>query len=563
MTAIPGAPTAELGAPTRTASAPTPLGRYAIYDDQERARDLRWPRNVKETYPTMLNDAQIDGMYRAMMWAVRAFDFWLDPNGAAQSAVDRISRNYNLPVGRGAVFNRRRGQRRFSFEAHLEDVLRAPALGHYAFEQVYDVVQDGPASLNGGWVAHLRKLAPRPPATITEIGTAPDGGLQYIKVPAQRPSQGGPGSGLWMRDVELPVDRLVFYSWEKEGANWRGRSMFRSLYRPWKLKDAVIRDGAINIRRAGGVPYANAPQDAQKPDRDAILEVLRDFRMSDDGAAVFPYGTELKFASAAGGGEAVNYVKLQNEEMARAWLLTFMQLGQTQSGSRALAEPLIDYVRLGQGVIAEWAVGIFNEHVLEDDVDLNEGPGEEYAPLVRCAPKGDPLEAMQAALEEAQSAGALPADSQVAATVRRARAGVGGRSHRPRFRDPVAAEPALSAAASVVDWDRIDTETTTARSSLVDAWQAIRAEQIDALAGLIRAADGDLQVLAELQAPTLGSGLILQAMAGMADLGVETAADEARQSGVTLPDPWAQVETDGASAALGDFLARRCPVCAG
>lgn len=562
MPPIPAAPTREQGAPSRTAvSHGTPYGTYAIYDEKERATDLRWPRSVQKTYPAMLNDAQIDGMARAMVWAIRAFDYWVEPNGAPQTAIDRVSRNYNLPVGRGTEFNRRRGQRRFSFESHLEDALRGVWLGHYAFEQVFDVVKDGPASVNGGWVAHLRKLAPRPPSIISEIGTAPDGGLEYIKVPAQNPRQGDPGSGLWMRDVSLPVDVLVFYAWDMESPNWRGRSMLRSLYRPWKLKDAVIRDGAINIRRAGGIPYANAPADANQQDRDKILEVLREFRVSDEGAAVFPYGTELKFASAAGGGEAVNYVKLQNEEMARAWLLTFMQLGQTQSGSRALAEPLIDYVQLGQTVIANWFCDTFNEHVIEDDVELNEGPGEEYAPLLRCAPAGDPLEAVGEALEEAQSAGALPVDSQAAEMVRTARGGARGRSGRRPFREGVeAAEDRgeLSDAEALVDWDRIDTSTTLARGELVDAWQGIRAEQIDAIAALITAADGDLSLLSTLRAPTLGSGLIVQAMAGIADLGVELARDEAAQQGVTLPDPWDLVEEqpEGVSAALGDFLAR-------
>lgn len=558
MAPAPDAPTVELGAPTRTISNTLVGGggRTAVYTETERALDLRWPRSVQKTYPAMLNDAQIDGMTRAMMWAVRSFDYWIDPNGAPQSAVDRISANYNLPVERGAQFNRRRGQRRFSFEAHQEEALNAPLLGHYAFEQVFENVKDGPAGLNGGWVAHLRKLASRPPEIISEISVAVDGGLDFIKVPAQQATTRG---AVVNRDVELPVDRLVFYVWDKKGANWRGRPMVRSLYRPWKLKDAVMRDGAINIRRAGGIPYANAPQEANKEDRDAILSVLRDFQVSEDGAAVFPYGTELKFASASGGSEAVEFVKLQNEEMARAWLLTFMQLGQTQSGSRALAEPLIDYVQLGQMVIANWFCDTFNEHVIEDDVELNEGPGTEYAPRLVCAPAGDPLEPMAEAIEEAQSAGALPARSEVAASVARARAGVGGRSHRPRFREPVvAAEPELSSAASFVDWDRIDTSTQDARTMLVNAWQLIRAEQIDVLADMIRAAEGDLQQLARLQVPTLGRTLILQAMADMADLGVETVTDEAAQQGVTLPDPWDLVEeTDGASAALGDFLGRQ------
>lgn len=547
MSAIPEAPTTELGAPSRVTNLPGFPGAQVL-DDREIARDLRWPRSVRVTYPAMFNDAQVDGLYRGMTWAIRAFDYWLEPNGASPSAVQRISSNYNLPVGRGTQMNRRRAQQRFRFDAHLEDALRAIGLGHYPFEQQYDVTQDGPAAINGGWVAHLRKLAPRPPYTIDEIRTAPDGGLQWIKVPALRPSE--PALGGLIGTVNLPVDRVVFYAWDKEGANWRGRSMLRSLYRPWKLKDAVMRIGATNIERAGGVPYANAPDGANRQDRDDILAVLRQFRQGDEAAAVFPHGTELKFAAAAGGDQSVNYVKLQNEEMARAWLLMFMQLGQTQSGSRALAEPLIDYVRLGQMVVAEWFCGVFNEHVIEDDVELNEGPAEQYAPLLMCAPKGDPLDGVEGALEDAASAGALPDDSGVMAMVRRARAGAGGRSHRRPFRVSAASS---SGAVDHVDWDAIDERWHTARTSLVESWADVQAETITQLVAAIEAAAGNLVTLGAVQANVRGADVLASAMLDIADYGVQTATDEARAQGVTLPDPWAG---PGASGAIGDILLR-------
>lgn len=177
------------------------------------------------------------------MLLTRAYRWWLDPNAAPASAIERISRDYNLPVGPAGEFNRRRGARRFNFDAHLEDAVRAIAYGHYPFEQVFEAVKDGPVDVNGGWVAHLRELVARPPHTLTKITPARDGGLKSITVPALNVSDRGPGA--FVRTVDLTVDRLVVYVWDREGANWRGRSMFRSCYRPWKLKDRVLRVGAI------------------------------------------------------------------------------------------------------------------------------------------------------------------------------------------------------------------------------------------------------------------------------------------------------------------------------
>jgi hypothetical protein len=94
----------------------------------------------------MLNDAQIEGLYRGATLPIRAYDWYLDPNGARPEVVERISTDYNLPIGADGQINLGRGERRFRFDDHLEDALRAIVYGHYFFEQVYDVRQDGPAA---------------------------------------------------------------------------------------------------------------------------------------------------------------------------------------------------------------------------------------------------------------------------------------------------------------------------------------------------------------------------------------------------------------------------------
>jgi hypothetical protein len=564
MPPIPAAPTTELGAPTRiVAPAGTLFGATGvIFDEREQNRDLTWPRSTK-TYASMLNDAQVDGLYRGMTWPIRAYDWYLEPNGARPEVVERISRDYNLPVGRGATMDRRRTQRRFRFDGHLEDALRGIVYGHYFFEQLFEVLQDGQAAVNGGWAAHLRKLAPRPPYTISAIQPARDGGLDYIKVPALNPND---GRGIpFDRDVKLPVDRLVAYVWDKEGANWRGRSMLRSLYRPWKVKDKVVRVGAINIERAGGVPYAIAQEGAGPQEMADLQAIATSFRVGDNSGAALPHGAELKFASAAGGAEAAAYVRLQNEEMARAWLLMFMQLGGgggQNGGSRALAEPLVDYVSLGQQVVAGWVASTFNEHVIEDDVDLNEGPGEEYAPLLAFAPKGDPLAGVQGALDDAAGAGALPADSQVMAMVRTARAGVGGHSHQHPFRRPVtAATDGPAGHEQFTDWTDLDATWRAARDQLIEAWLVVRDGQIDHLSAQIEAAGDDLEALAAIAA-TAGStdaDEIAVRLRDMADFGVRTARDEATAQGHSLPAPAmsdVQVMLEARAQAVAGLLTR-------
>jgi hypothetical protein len=544
------APTTELGAPARGL---VPLSRVfgnwiaPIITERELQRDLTWPRS-NETYASMLNDAQIEGLYRGTTLPIRAYDWYLEPNGARPEVVDRISADYNLPVGADGEINLGRGEHRFRFDDHLEDALRAIVYGHYPFEQVYDVRQDGPAGVNGGWVAHLRKLAPRPPRTLSNIRPAPDGGLAFIKVPALNPNAILGGGIGFVRDVELPVDRLVMYVWDKEGANWRGRSMMRSLYRPWKLKDRVMRVGAINIERAGGVPYIEAPEGATTKQMQELHQLASSFRVGESAGAALPHGAQLKFAQAAGGDAAINFIRLQNEEAAGAWLMMFKQLGQTQTGSRSLAGEFIDYFELAQHAIAGWAASIFSRHVIDDDVELNEGPNEPYAPLLAFKAKGEALAALQAAIEGAQGAGALPADSPAAAAL--------GMTRRPRSRSSamraagrrsvalasevklpertLRRQPNTAEMAAAVDFATIEQTYLDSVDELAAGLDTLRAGQIADLVVQVRAAGEDLEQLAHVSTDPVGADEIAASMRAIAESGAADALQEARHQGVDV-----------------------------
>jgi hypothetical protein len=163
--------------------------------------------------------------------------------------------------------------------------------------------------------------------------------------------------------------------------------MCRSVYRNHLVKDRVLRVGAINIERAGGIPYVQAAEGATGDQIKALDLLARRFRVGEEAGAALPHGAQLKFASAAGGDGAVAYIKQQNEEMARAFLQMVNMLGQTNTGSRALGGTFQDIAQVAQFTIAKWFCDIFNEHVIEDDVEWNEGPSEEFAPCWPSTPE--------------------------------------------------------------------------------------------------------------------------------------------------------------------------------
>lgn len=335
-------------------------------DMLEHVPELQYPQNVR-TYHTMRNDSQVQGLFLGSTLPIRRYSWYLEPNGANPSVVEKLSSDYNIPIRGQEDQPMGRRKRRFALDDHLRHALLAVMYGHMFFEQVGDIQDDG--------LWHMRKLGPRMPHTIEEILIdRRDGGLSGIR-------QRGMGVTRYGNMRRIPVDRLVAYVWEQEGGNFAGRSMLRGIFKNWLLKDTVLRVGAINIERAGGVPVITGPKGASPDDLAELAKMARQFRIGEGSGGAIPNGAELNLARAAGGDEAVNFIKLMNEEMGRGWLMMFMNLGQSTTGSYALGSSLIDYVLNTQETIANWFCDVFNEHVIEDDVDWNYGENEQ-APIL-------------------------------------------------------------------------------------------------------------------------------------------------------------------------------------
>jgi hypothetical protein len=344
---------------------------FATHDELEDNPKLTFPESIN-TYHTMRADPQVQGLLTGAIWPLLRMLWYLKPNGANDAAVEKISADLNLPIAdnpqalQESDFKQRRTQQRFNFLEHLETALDSIAYGFMMFEQVGYIGKDG--------LFHYRKLALRPPQTIAEISLAKDGGIDWVK---QYFADAAP----------MDINRLVVYSFQRRGANWHGRSMLRGCYGPWLLKDRAMRVGVMNIQRAGvGTPVATGPPGASDNDLLLLQEMMTQFVAGDRSGGVLPYGSQMRLVGVEGSQpDSVGFVKLMNEEMARSFFQMFMQLGQTTSGSRALGQTFVQYHKLVIEYIAQWFTNLFNEHVIEDDIEWNYGPDEEYAPLLAWA----------------------------------------------------------------------------------------------------------------------------------------------------------------------------------
>jgi hypothetical protein len=590
-----------------------------MINETEFSPELRWPASVWVFNRMIKSDAQLKGLMRGTVLPLERFRYSLDPNGANDKLVQQLSKEIKLPIkGREDEFVVGRTRNQFTWKRHLPVALRALTYGHYFFEQIMEMDEEK----YGDDLYHIKKIAPRPPYTIAQINVAKDGELEGIKQ----------ATSSWALGVSnllspgIPVSALIAYVWEKEGANWTGESLMRSCFRNYVIKDMLIRIDAQKHERMGmGIPWFEAPEGASQELIDALDELAEEIRGGDESGLAVPSGAKLKLAGVEGTvPDTMGSVDKHNEEMARSFLMMFMQLGQTKTGSRALGAEFIEFFNYAQEGIADWVTETFNEYMIEDWVDWNYGE-DEAAP--RIIYERSPTETVQATeLAELVAKGVVKVDPELEAYIRQrykmplksedqrtkeeeeakaqqeredkkaeqpvvappptnepaapepepAKAGSGRRSRKVRAEEGAPSplpdralrrQPYDHEITAATDFARMDEQWTANRDALFEAVKELQAAQVDELHDLIVAADGDLVQLSQLAVEDTTHEAILASMQEMADEGIDQAATEAEDQGVTKAKRPKLSELEDSLTArakgVGEVLTRELSAAAG
>ena len=379
-------------------------------ESHETNPDLLWPKSIEVADRMRKEDPQVGSVLRAVTLPIRTTDWQIDPAGARAEVAEFIARNLGLQIKGQAPLAFARTKGRFSWEEHLRLALLELVYGNSIFEQVYRP--------EGGRL-YLQKLAWRPPRTIADIEVATDGGLVAVV------QHGVKGS----TRVRIPVDRLVVYVNEREGADWLGTSLLRQAYKMWLLKDRVLRAQAMTIERNGlGVPvYTGAPvpenatpEEREKwlaSEREAGLDIAKNFRAGDAAGVSLPEGAQLTLMGVSGKLPDTDApIRYYDEQIARAVLAHFLNLG-TETGSWALGSTFANFFTDSLNAVARHIADVAQQHIVEDLVDLNFG-SEEPAPRIVPAAIGAEHPATAEAIKALLDAGALAKDPGLEAHLR-------------------------------------------------------------------------------------------------------------------------------------------------
>lgn len=374
--------------------------------------DLQWPLSIDVFDRMRREDPQVKSVLRAVTLPILRTEWVLDGTGCRDEVTEHVAADMGLPVKGKPAKAPLRTKGRFSFREFLRLALLELVYGHSVFEQVYDQSSE-PGR------AHLAKLAWRPPRTISDFEVAKDGGLVAVK---QRGTAGG-------REVRIPVDRLVVFVNEREGANWVGESLLRAAYKMAILKDRVLRIQALTAERNGlGLPVFIAPDFPEGMDDDAALawmdeqiekglELVKAARAGDDAGASIAHGAQLQFVGVQGKLPDTDApIRYYDEQIARAVLAHFLNLG-TETGSWALGSTFANFFTDSLNAVAQHIADVINQHVIEDLVDANWGSNEPAPRLVPAA-IGEQQQITAEAIRALIECGAVQVDEPLRAYVR-------------------------------------------------------------------------------------------------------------------------------------------------
>jgi hypothetical protein len=381
-----------------------------VVDPQDHNPDLRFPASIRVFDEMRRTDGQIGSLLNAHVLPILGARWKLTGADVRPEIRDAVRREIGLQLpGEGRQRRRKNG---IVWLEHLQDALLCLPLGFMDFEQVYKVDPATPAeraALGLPYIAHIRKLSPRLPSTVSQIHVDADGGLAGISQPELSPTAFGKERFIGVRD-------LVHYTIKKEGADWSGVSILRTAYKDYLIKDKLVRLNAQILERNGmGVPAVT--YDGQKVQQATAESLGRNFRAGASAYVALPEGASFKLQGVEGTTpDVLPTIQHHNQEMTRSALAMFLDLGH-DAGARSLGDTFKDFFTAALQTVADKIAEIFTEHVIRDFVELNFGPNEPY-PVLEPGSLAANKELVAEAIKAYVDAGVITPDDKLEARVR-------------------------------------------------------------------------------------------------------------------------------------------------
>lgn len=326
-------------------------------------------------------DAAADVSLRAAKTPVLGADYFIEPFSDQPEDLDIAEFvEFNLLGGANSPFL-----------MTLEDVLRMYEHEFSVLEKVYEEREWGPkrTMANRRKYTMLRKLAPRPTPTISEIKYDANGGPVSVVHQAVR-EDGKP------EKVEIPIEKLIIFTNNRKGGNLEGKSMLRTSYRNWFFKTNLYNiDGIQKERHGMGFPVIKLKGNYKDAEKNAALELVRNIRTNENGGAVLPPGWELEFIDVPGNPvDVLASIEHHDGQIMLNTMTEFLLLGlEGEGGGRATSGAQQDMFNKSLRYVANLICDSFNLYCIPYLVGYN-FPTDRF-PKLRCRNIGETKDLQQ------------------------------------------------------------------------------------------------------------------------------------------------------------------------
>lgn len=261
-----------------------------------------------KTYDKMRrNDGQVKSTLRLVKTPVQSARWYMEP--ASERPKDQMISGYM----ENCLFK----WMSTSWPQFLTESLLMLDFGFYAFEPVYGYNTEPEFKGKLIW----KKLAPRHPLNITGWEWDENGGPLGFHFEHKGGSSQGPINDVtptWRRNggvddrgnwwdhqasgsVFIPIEKLLVFTFDKEGGNMEGTSILRSAYKHWFYKENLYKIDAIQKERHGiGIPIIKLPPNFDDNDIKKANEIGRNLRTNERAHVVLPPMWEIEFADLKG-----------------------------------------------------------------------------------------------------------------------------------------------------------------------------------------------------------------------------------------------------------------------
>ena len=256
---------------------------------------------------------------------------------------------------------------KIKFKHFLRESLGFLDFWFYYFEKIFEIVD---------WKIEWKEFAPRIPKAHYLWGSQKtkdwiDWHPQYITQQVLTLDEEKSNDNL----REIPWEKIILFSFEKEGNNFEWVSILRNAYKHFFYKDLLYKISSISAERYGvWVPTAQVKSSMNQTKQDKLIEFLKNIRSNEQGYWVYTDDViKLEIMTPNWSWvwtEMQNQIDHHDRKIYDSILAGFLNLTTWDWGSNALSKDQSSFFLRGLQWIADFFIETINQQIKEL-VDLN------------------------------------------------------------------------------------------------------------------------------------------------------------------------------------------------